>query len=365
MSANNIPFRADHVGSLLRPAHLHEARASRAAGKISAGQLTDIENDCIRAAIAMQEDTGLQCATDGEMRRRYWHYDFLCGLDGIEEIQQHQGPTFQGGSAFSSLQVTGRIGNPNGVMLDHFRFLRDNTKVTPKFCIPSPSLAYHRGGRDLIDKNVYPDLGEFWADLEAAYRAEVAMLYAEGCRYLQLDDTTFAMLCDPKVRQQMADRGDDAADLVTRYGRAIAAAIKDRPADMSVTVHMCRGNMKSSWIAEGGYEPVAEAMFAETPVDGFFMEWDTDRAGGFEPLRFAPKDKKIVLGLISSKVPELEAIDDLKRRVDEASKYVAMEQLCISPQCGFASTVEGNLVSEDDQRRKLALTVETAQAIWG
>jgi 5-methyltetrahydropteroyltriglutamate--homocysteine methyltransferase len=361
----SIPYRADHVGSLLRPAHLHEARAQRAAGQINAVELKAVEDECIRAAIAMQESVGLQCATDGEMRRRYWHYDFLCGLDGIEEVEQHQGPTFRGGNTFSSLQVIGKISNPNGVMLDHFRFLRDNTKVTPKFCIPSPSLAYHRGGRDLIDRSAYPDITAFWADLEAAYRAEIAMLHGEGCRYLQLDDTTFAMLCDPKVRQQMADRGDDATALITRYGQAIAASIQDKPADMTITVHMCRGNMASSWIAEGGYEPVAEAMFAETPVDGFFMEWESERAGGFEPLRYAPKGRKIVLGLISSKFPEMEAIDDLKRRVDEAAKYVAMDDLCISPQCGFASTVEGNRISEDDQKRKLALTVEAAAKIWG
>lgn len=360
-----IPYRADHVGSLLRPPHLHEARAKRASGQISAEQLAEVEDGCIKGAIAMQESVGLQCATDGEMRRRYWHYDYLCGFDGIEEVQQHQGPTFKGGSAFSSLEVTGKIANPNGVMLDHFRFLRDTAKVTPKFCIPSPSLAYHRGGRDLIDKQTYPDLAEFWADLEAAYRAEIAMLYAEGCRYLQLDDTTFAMLCDPKVRQQMKDRGDDADALITRYGRSIAASIKDKPDDMAITVHMCRGNMASSWIAEGGYEPVAEAMFAETPVDGFFMEWDSERAGGFEPLRFAPKDTRIVLGLVSSKFPDMETIDDLESRVDEAAKYVPMENLALSPQCGFASTVEGNLISEDDQKRKLALVVEAADRIWG
>ena len=250
-------------------------------------------------------------------------------------------------------------------MLEHFRFLRDNTDGTPKFCIPSPSLAYHRGGKELIDKTVYPDLEEFWQDLCAAYRDEVKLLYDEGCRYLQLDDTTFAMLCDPKVREQMTGRGDNPGKLINTYARGIAKALEERPDDMTVTVHMCRGNFKSSWIAEGGYEPVAEDMFAGVPVDGFFMEWDSERAGGFEPLRFAPRDKIVVLGLVSSKLPELETKDSLKRRVEEASQYIPIENICLSPQCGFASMVFGNLISEDDQWRKLELCAETASEIWG
>ena len=364
MSEIRPPFRADHVGSLLRPARLHEARANHASGAISPAELTAMEDECIAEAISMQESIGLRCATDGEMRRKYWHYDFLCGLDGIEEVETHQGPAFKGGGTFSSLATTGKIANPNGVMLDHFAFVKARSKAQAKFCIPAPSLAYHRAGREQIDKKVYPDIGEFWADLAEAYRAEIALLYEAGCRYLQLDDTTFAMLCDPKVRQQMADRGDDAFELIDTYGKVIEDTLRERPADMSVTIHMCRGNMKSAWIAEGGYEPVAEHMFASVPVDGFFMEWDTDRAGGFEPLRFAPKGKRIVLGLVSSKVPELETKDDLKRRIGEAAQYVALDDLCLSPQCGFASTVEGNLVSEDDQKRKLALVVETAGEVW-
>ena len=359
------PFRADHVGSLLRPPELHAARAKAKAGEIPADELAEIEDRCIADAIAGQKRAGLRSVTDGEFRREAWHYDFLCGLDGIEQTAPHQGPTFRGGQGVASLEIVGPIRNPSGVMLDHFRFLRDHVRATPKFCIPSPSLAYHRSGRALIDRGVYPDLEEFREDLYAAYRDEVRMLYAEGCRYLQLDDTTFAMLCDPKVRNQMSERGDDPTELIRIYARGIAEALKDRPDDMTVTVHMCRGNFKSSWIAEGGYEPVAEDMFASVPVDGFFMEWDTDRAGGFEPLRFAPRDRMVVLGLVSSKFPELEAKDDLKRRVDEAARYLPMENLCLSPQCGFASMAVGNEVSEQAQWDKLALVAETAGEIWG
>ena len=359
------PFRADHVGSLLRPPELHAARAKAKAGEISAAALGEIEDRCIADAIARQEAAGIRSITDGEFRREAWHYDFLCGLDGIEQTAPHQGPTFKGGQGVASLEIVAPIRNPNGVMLDHFRFLRDRVSETPKFCIPSPSLAYHRSGRALIDRDVYPDLEAFREDLYAAYRDEVRMLHEAGCRYLQLDDTTFAMLCDPKVRYQMNGRGDDPAELVRIYARGIAEALKERPGDMTVTVHMCRGNFKSSWIAEGGYEPVAEDMFGGVPVDGFFMEWDTERAGGFEPLRFAPRDRMVVLGLVSSKFRELEAKDDLKRRVDEAARYLPMENLCLSPQCGFASMAVGNEVSEQAQWDKLALVAETAAEIWG
>lgn len=359
------PFRADHVGSLLRPQAIHDARAKVETGEITAAELTRIEDGCIERAIRKQEEAGIKAVTDGEFRRVSWHYDFLCSLDGIEQSAPHQGPTFRGGLAINSLEVVGKICNPGGVMLDHFRFLKEHVSETPKFCIPSPSLAYHRSGRDLIDRDVYPRVEDFWEDLRAAYRDEVRMLYDEGCRYLQLDDTTFAMLCDPKVRNQMSMRGDDPSELIRTYARGIAEALRERPDDMTVTVHMCRGNFKSSWIAEGGYEPVAEEMFAGVPVDGFFMEWDTDRAGGFEPLRFAPRDRMVVLGLISSKFPELEAKDDLKRRVDEAAQYLPLENLCLSPQCGFASMNVGNDLSESAQWDKLALVAETAGEIWG
>jgi len=359
------PFRADHVGSLLRPQHLHDARAKHLDEGGSYEELKTVEDACISEAVAKQEAAGLKAVTDGEFRRTSWHYDFLCGLDGIDETAAPQGPTFQGGHNINSLEVKSKISNPNGIMLDHFKFLKETSKVTPKFCIPSPSLAYHRGGRELIDRDVYPELDEFWADLCAAYRDEIVHLADAGCTYLQLDDTTFAMLCDPKVRGQMTERGEDPEQLIRTYAAGIAEAIKERPDMMTITVHMCRGNFKSSWIAEGGYEPVAEDMFAGVPVDGFFMEWETERAGDFEPLRFAPRDKMIVLGLVSSKFPELESKDDLKRRVDEAAKYVPMENLCLSPQCGFASMVMGNNVSEDTQWRKLELIAETATEIWG
>jgi 5-methyltetrahydropteroyltriglutamate--homocysteine methyltransferase len=363
--ASKPPFRADHVGSLLRPQQLHEARAKFADGNSSEDERRAIEDECINHIVAKQEDTGLQLVTDGEFRRTSWHYDFLCGLEGIEQTAAPQGPTFKDGHNINSLEVKSKISNPNGIMLDHFKYLKATTKVTPKFCIPSPSLAYHRGGRDLIDKDIYPDLEGFWEDLCQAYRDEVRHLADAGCTYLQLDDTTFAMLCDPKVRAQMTDRGEDADNLIATYAKGIEQALRDRPENMSVTVHMCRGNFASAWIAEGGYEPVAETMFAGLPVDGFFMEWDTDRASGFEPLRYAPRDKMIVLGLVSSKLSELETKDDIKRRVEEASKYIPIENLCLSPQCGFASMVVGNKISEDDQWRKLALVVEVAEEIWG
>jgi 5-methyltetrahydropteroyltriglutamate--homocysteine methyltransferase len=359
------PFRADHVGSLLRPQRLHEAREKHANGDIDDAALRAVEDECINEAVAHQERVGLKLVTDGEFRRTSWHYDFLCSLDGIDQTAAPQGPSFQAGHNINSLEVHSKIGNPNGVMLDHFKYLNENTNVTAKFCIPSPSLAYHRGGRELINRDVYPDVEAFWEDLAQAYRDEVRHLYAAGCRYLQFDDTTFAMLCDPKVQGQMRERGDDPDQLVKTYAKGIAMALSERPDDMTVTVHMCRGNFKSSWIAEGGYEPVAESMFANVPVDGFFMEWDSDRAGGFEPLRFAPKDRMVVLGLVTSKFPELESKDDLKRRVDEAAQYVPLENLCLSPQCGFASMVVGNELGEDAQWKKLERVVETAEEIWG
>ncbi len=360
-----VPFRADHVGSLLRPQRLHEARAKFQEGEIPREALTDIENGCIKDVVQKQENVGIKGVTDGEFRRASWHYDFLLSLEGIEEKHEHQGPAFADGFTLGSLLTTGKISNPNGIMLDHFQYLKSVAMVTPKFNIPSASLAYHRGGRNLIDENVYPDIEEFWQDLTTAYQRELEMLYEQGCRYLQLDDTTFAMLCDPKIRNQMVGRGDEPDGLIERYSKTITKVLTNRPADLAVTVHMCRGNAQSSWLAEGGYEPVAETMFGNVEVDGFFMEWDTDRAGDFQPLRYAPKDKRIVLGLISSKFPELESKDDLKRRIDEAAQYVPLENLCLSPQCGFASMAEGNIITEDDQWRKLALVVETAEEVWG
>ena len=359
------PFRADHVGSLLRPKKLLDARADHQSGRLDDAGLRQIEDDSIREVVALQEGAGLKAITDGEFRRDIWHYDFLCGLDGIELRTDSQGPSFSGGHAAQSVEIHAKIENPNGVQLDHFKFLKETTNETAKFCVPSPNLAYHRGGRALISEAVYPNLTDFWSDLCAAYARELELLYDAGCRYMQLDDTTFAMLCDKRVRQNMMDRGDDPDELVAIYSKAIGDAISGRPDDLTVTVHMCRGNFQSQWIAEGGYEPVAETMFANTPVDGFFMEWDTDRAGGFEPLQFVSDGQVVVLGLVTSKHPELEAKDDLKRRIDEAAQFVPLENLCLSPQCGFASTHQGNNLTEAEEHRKLELIVEVADEVWG
>ena len=354
------PYRADHVGSLLRPQNLADARAQN----LPADELKAIEDDCIRDAVKMQESAGLEAVTDGEFRRESWNFDFLSGFDGMALIVESQGPAFSGGYRPQSLTTTAKIANPNGIMVESFKFLKSVSKATPKLCIPSPSLAYHRGGRALIDDSVYPDLAEFWQDLWAAYRAEISLLGEAGCEYLQLDDTTYAMLCDPKVRDQMKARGEDADDLVATYADGVNQVLANRPEGMAVTVHMCRGNFQSSWIAEGGYEPVAEEMFSTINVDGFFMEWDSDRAGGFEPLRFVRDDQIVVVGLITSKTPELESKDAIKRRLDEAAKFVPLERLCLSPQCGFASTQHGNKLTEDEQRRKLELVVEIADEVW-
>ena len=365
------PFRADHVGSLLRPSRLRDARRKFVDGSITIDELRKVEDKCISEVIKKQEECGLKAVTDGEFRRTLWHYDFLCGLEGVDQLDSTQGPKFQseattaGGGNVNNLGVSSKIINQQGIMIDHFSYLHSNTSVGSKFCIPSPSLAYHRSGPALIDRDVYPSLETFWTDLCNAYRDQIVHLGNAGCTYLQFDDTTFAMLCDPKVRRQMEDRGDDPAELIRIYGKSITQAIVEHPNNMTVTVHMCRGNARSSWLAEGGYELVAEDMFSGVPVDGFFMEWDTSRAGGFEPLRFAPRDKMIVLGLVSSKFGKLERKDDLKRQVEEAAKYIPLENLCISPQCGFASTAAGNIISEDDQWRKLTFLVEVAEEIWG
>ena len=359
------PYRADHVGSLLRPARLAEARVNFADGHIDTRQLRAVEDDCIAAAVAMQEATGLKVVTDGEFRRTAWQWDFLSKFDGMEFRQQSFGPGFASGNAPGTTFVTGRVANPVGVMLDDFRFLQNTTEAIPKCCIPSPSLAYHRGGRDAIEEPAYDDLDLFWEDILVAYEVEIEFLASLGCRYLQLDDTTFAMLCDPKVRASIIERGDDPDALIRRYAANIQRLAAGKPDDLALTIHMCRGNHRSSWIAEGSYEAVAEILFSEVRVDGLFMEWDSERAGGFEPLRFVPNGQVVVLGLVTSKFPELEDKDTVRRRLEEASHYVDVEYLCLSPQCGFASTHEGNKLSEDEQRRKLELVVELADEIWG
>jgi len=358
------PFRADQVGSLLRPKALAEARAKFRKNGISSGELKTLEDKCIRDAIRQQEAVGLQSITDGEFRRDWWHLDFMTQLDGVTAIA-NPGPKFGGTEEQPPIpSVTGKVGCSKPIMVNDFSFLKENTKQTAKFTIPSPAMLHLRGGRSSISKQVYPDLAEFWADTAAAYRKAIRYLADAGCTYLQLDDVSFSYLCDPKIRETARKNGDDPAKLPRTYADAVSEALKERPAGMTVTMHTCRGNFKSSWVASGGYEPVAEAMFSSA-VDAFFMEFDSERAGGFEPLRYLPKGKKIVLGLITSKSPALEEKDFIKRRIEEACKYVPLENLCLSPQCGFSSTHHGNSLTADEQWRKLGLVVEVSREVWG
>ena len=361
------PFRADHVGSLLRPAELRAARADLAAGKIARGRLRDIEDRCIAAAIATQESLGLRAATDGEYRRAYWHYDFLAGLDGVELYEPEEKVQFHGATLKHLLRVTGPIAWNKPVFLDDFRFTQSHvTTAVPKQTIPSPSVLHFRGGRRAIDAHTYPDLDGFFADLGRAYRGAVQSFAAAGCRYLQLDEVNIAYLCDPEQIEGLRARGEHVEGLLDTYADLINTAIGGRPADMTVSIHLCRGNFRSTWIASGGYEPVAEALFNRIDADAYFMEYDSDRAGGFEPLRFVPRGKKmVVLGLVTSKTGELEIKDDLKRRIDAAAKYLPLDQLALSPQCGFASTEEGNMLTEAQQWAKLRLCVDVAREVWG
>jgi 5-methyltetrahydropteroyltriglutamate--homocysteine methyltransferase len=368
MASQQPPFRGDHVGSLLRPAVLGDARARRRDGHMSAEQLTEVEDAAIVAAIGRQGDVGLHDATDGEMRRSMWHFDFLEGLDGVEAFRTEHGIAFQGGieTKHEGLRVNGRLGFSSHPMLAHFDFLRDHAGgAFPKMTIPSPSVLHYRGGRAAVSEQVYPDMADFFADLGEAYRAAVAAFADHGCRYLQLDDTNFAYLCDPEQRAMLAERGDDPDALPRIYADLINTAIGGRPDGMAITMHLCRGNFRSSWIASGGYEPVADLLFNHIAVDGYFLEYDTDRAGGFEPLRHLPPGKRVVLGLVTTKTGELEDPDMLLRRIEEASKYADPDSLCLSPQCGFSSTEEGNLITEDDQWRKLELVVQVAERAWG
>lgn len=361
------PFRADHVGSLLRPAALKEARAQLHNGEINAAQLQWVEDRAIEALIAKQAEVGLRSATDGEFRRSYWHFDFLERLDGCEGFTPEHGIAFKGVTTRAKgVRVTGKVGFGGHSMLDHFHFLCEHaTRATPKMTIPSPSVLHFRGGRKAISEAVYPNLDDFYNDLGSAYNRAMHAFADAGCRYLQLDETNLAYLCDPEQRQAIRDRGEDPERLPAVYARMINAAIAGRPADMRITMHLCRGNFRSSWISQGGYEPVAEILFNTIGVDGYFMEYDSGRAGGFEPLRFVPKGKTVVLGLVTSKTGELESKDDLKRRLEEASRYLDLDQLCLSPQCGFASTEEGNLLTEDQQWAKLSRIVEVASEVWG
>ncbi len=367
MRRTTPPFRADQVGSLLRTSPLKEARAKRERGEITAAQLTEVEDREIEGVIRKQEDVGLQAATDGEFRRSWWHFDFLNGLDGVEGYTTSQGIQFQGvQTRAEGVRVTGKVGFSGHPMLEHFRFLKQHTRVAPKMTIPSPSVLHFRGGRAGISQDVYPDLDAFFDDLATAYRKAVRAFADAGCRYLQLDDTVWGYLCSEEQRTQARQRGDDPTRVPEVYARMINTAVAGRPDDMVITTHVCRGNFRSTWISEGGYEPVAEVLFNALNVDGYFLEYDTERAGGFEPLRFLPKGKKqVVLGLITSKTGTLEKKDDVKRRIDEATKLVDVEQLCLSPQCGFASTEEGNVLTEDQQWAKLRTIVELAREVWG
>ncbi len=365
------PFRADHVGSLLRPPELLSARQQFAEGAIDAAALAEVEDAAIRQAVALQEGIGLKVATDGEFRRTSWHMDFIYQLGGIERGEEQLAVAFkntEGATSFTSaaLHVRGKVTLEHTIFADAFNFLKaQTTTAVPKLTIPSPSMVHYRGGQAAIDPNVYPDVEEFWSDLSEAYAQEIRRLADLGCTYLQLDDTSLAYVNDPKQREMLAERGDDPARQHLRYIAQMNAALKAKPEGMAVTTHLCRGNFQSYWAAEGGYEFVAEALFNELAVDGFFLEYDDPRSGDFSPLRHVPKDKIVVLGLVTTKRGELESKDDLKRRIDEASRYVPLEQLCLSPQCGFSSTVEGNRLTFDDEVAKLRLVVETAAEVWG
>jgi 5-methyltetrahydropteroyltriglutamate--homocysteine methyltransferase len=365
------PFRADHVGSLLRPKALLQAREDHRDGTIDDEELRSVEDAAIAEVVRMQEDVGLQSATDGEFRRASWHMDFIYALGGTRRTDERITVSFrnrEGGLQFdtAALRVDERITLKRPIFADAFTYLREQvTTTTPKLTIPSPSMIHYRGGRASIDESVYPDMEDFWRDLTGAYNQQVTALYEQGCRYLQFDDVSLAYLNDPQQREHVRAMGGDPDRQHVEYIRHINEALAGKPDDMAITTHMCRGNFQSSWVAEGGYDHVAEALFTELDVDGFFMEWDDERSGGFEPLRFVPPGKVVVLGLVTTKTGQLERKDDLKRRLDEASQYVDIDQLCLSPQCGFASTSEGNALTYDDEVAKLELIVETAAEVWG
>ncbi|MGA8076561.1 MAG: 5-methyltetrahydropteroyltriglutamate--homocysteine S-methyltransferase [Xanthobacteraceae bacterium] len=360
------PFRADHVGSLLRPAALKAAREKRAKGEIGDAELKAVEDREIKDVIGKQEAAGLQSITDGEFRRSWWHLDFLWGLDGVEKHVMDSGIAFAAVTTRNEgVKVTGKIGFSGHPMIEHFKFLKAHTTRTPKMTIPAPSALYGRPLRTPVDKSIYPSLDGFFADLGAAYKKAVRAFADAGCRYLQLDEVFIAMLCDPHYRQQMKDRGDDPEALGTIYGDLINTAISDIPADMTVTMHLCRGNYKSTFMGTGGYDAMQEVLFDRIKVHGYFMEYDSARARGFEPLRRLQKGRMAVLGLVTTKTGTLESKDAIKRRIEEAAKFAPLDQLCLSPQCGFASTEEGNTLGEADQWAKLKMIGEVAREVWG
>ena len=366
MKRTKPPFRADHVGSLLRPASLKQARERRAKGEISAADLKAVEDREIERVIKKQEDVGLQAVTDGEFRRSWWHLDFLWGLDGAERYNMDTGIAFAAVTTRNEgVRVTGKLGFSGHPMIEHFKYVAAHTRRMPKMTIPAPSAIYGRPVMTPIDKTAYPDREQFFDDLGQAYRKAVRAFADAGCRYLQLDEVFIAMLCDTKYRQQMTDRGDNPERLGELYGELINTAMSDIPSDMTITMHLCRGNYKSTFMGAGGYEAVQEILFNKINVHGYFMEYDDQRSGGFEPLRMLPKGKSVVLGIATTKSGRLESKDELKRRIDEAAKYAPLDQLCISGQCGFASTEEGNTLTEDEQWAKLRRMAEVAEEVWG
>jgi 5-methyltetrahydropteroyltriglutamate--homocysteine methyltransferase len=364
------PFRADHVGSLLRPPQLTEARTRHRAGELSRAQLTEIEDAAIRNVIALQESIGLRSITDGEFRRTMWHMDFLTRLANVERTASPVKVSFHtaAGSlerAPSATRVTGKVSRPAPIFVEHFEFLKRHTRQTPKLTVPSPSILHFRGGRRAIDSQAYPQMDEFYADVARAYAAEIADLANAGLTYLQIDEVNLAYLCDPKLRAEVSGMGEDPERLPAQYARLINECIRGRPAGMAVTMHLCRGNLEGAWMAEGGYEPVAETLFNGIEVDGYFLEYDSERAGSFAPLRFVPPGKRVVLGLVTSKSGRLESKDELKRRIDAAAEFCPLEQLALSPQCGFSSGERGNPLTPEEQTAKLTRVVEVAREVWG
>ncbi|AWN15294.1 5-methyltetrahydropteroyltriglutamate--homocysteine S-methyltransferase [Salinisphaera sp. LB1] len=364
----NPPFRAEHVGSLLRPQAVLEARQRLANGEIDAAALREVEDRAIADAVRKQESVGLQDVTDGEFRRAYFHLDFLKQLDGVSVTggiaANKSAKASADGFTPPQLSVTGKLSHARPIQVADYEFLASQARAIPKVSIPSPTMVHFRGGRAAIDIEAYPEMDAFFDDLAACYRDEIDALYRAGCRHIQLDDTNLAYLCDPDMRAAAKERGEDPNTLPKQYAELINAALTGRPDDLTVGIHLCRGNYRSTWFAQGGYEPVAEVLFNELAVDAYFLEYDDERSGDFAPLRHVPDNKTVVLGLVSSKTPELESMDALAKRIDEAAAYVDLNQLCLSPQCGFSSTVEGNALTEDDQWAKLERVVETARKVW-
>jgi 5-methyltetrahydropteroyltriglutamate--homocysteine methyltransferase len=362
------PFRADHVGSLLRPPAIHAARQRAARGELDAAGLRAVEDEAIAAMIPQLEATGMRSITDGEFRRAWFHLDFLEQLGGVAVVGAIEASSDAERTVNMTpprLSVTGRLRHDHPIQVDDYRFVAAHTERTPKVAIPSPTMVHFRGGRAAIDIESYPDLDPFFDDLARCYRDEIDALYAAGCRYLQLDDTNLAYLCDPVMRQGAVDRGDDPDELPRTYAALINRVVADRPDDLTVAIHLCRGNFRSTHFASGGYEPVAEVLFNEIDVDAYFLEYDDERSGDFAPLRFFPADKTLVLGVVTTKRPALEDVDELRRRIDDAARYVDLERMCVSPQCGFSSTIHGNEITEHDQWAKLRLVVDVAERVWG